>query len=70
MNKLRKVLVKSPIESYEGWFHGFSQNYEEFDNGPGNFAAGIVERNNGKVETECAWFIQFLEPYESIKDSE
>ncbi len=45
-----------------GRFHGWSSDYEEFcDAGPGNFAVGIIEANDGTVYMVRADTIVFLD---------
>lgn len=46
----------------EAWFHGFGTDYEEFENGPGNFSTAIVEWPDGKVEMVRADAIRFMLP--------
>jgi hypothetical protein len=46
----------------EAWFHGWGVNYEEFENGPGNFTAAIVEWPDGKIELVFAENVQFADP--------
>jgi len=45
----------------EAFFHGFGIDYEEFENGPGNFSTAIVEWPDGKVEMVRADKVRFLE---------
>ena len=53
---------KNHYESCSAVFHGFSTNYEEFDNGIGNYTVAIIEWPDGKVETVQADLIQFVNP--------
>ncbi len=41
-------------------FHGFGADYEEFDNGPGNFSVAIVEYEDGTVDTVIPKHIKFV----------
>jgi hypothetical protein len=43
-------------------FHCFGVNFEEFENGPGNFTTAIIERADGTIETPQADLIQFVKP--------
>ena len=47
------------VEGY-GYFHTWGVNYDEFENGPGNYTVAIVERENGKVEEILPKFIEFM----------
>lgn len=42
-----------------GHFHGWGSAYEEFDAGPGNFTIGIVELDDGQIETFIPELIKF-----------
>lgn len=48
-------------EAGEAVFHGFGADYEEFETGPGNFSAAIVEFPNGQVDLVRADKIRFLD---------
>ena len=59
MSTLRRVLVFKyerqgnalvKVADGFGMFHGWGCDYEEFESGPGNFTAAIVERCDGYVE--------------------
>lgn len=50
------------VEFELGYFHQWGCNYEEFENGAGNYSVAIVELPNGKVVTPLANDIEFLEP--------
>jgi hypothetical protein len=52
----------STWEEGEALFHGFGSDYEEFENGPGNFSIAIVEWPTGQVEMVRADKIRFLSP--------
>lgn len=52
-------------------FHGFFSDYEEFQEGPGNYPAALIEWEDGRVESVVARSIRFLVPTleaEKIKD--
>lgn len=51
MNKGRRIKYYNYTDSqFEiGTFHGFGVDFEEFDNGPGNFSTAIIERDNGTI---------------------
>ncbi len=69
----RKVLVtektwthgysKPPLikEIGIGKFHSWGCNYEEFENGPGNYSMAIVEMLDGSIITPAPTEIKFLE---------
>lgn len=48
-------------DAAEGKFHGWGVEYEEFENGPGNFSVAIVEMPDGTVQTLMPWAIRFLD---------
>lgn len=48
-------------EFEKGIFHQWGSNYEEFENGAGNYSVAIVELPNGKVIMPCANDIQFTD---------
>ncbi len=50
------------VEKGEAVFHQFGMDYEEFENGPGNFSTAIVEWPDGMVDMVRAERIQFLTP--------
>lgn len=41
-------------------FHAFGVDYEEFDNGPGNYSTAIVEWPDGSVENVEVSLVRFL----------
>lgn len=43
-----------------GYFHQWGSNYEEFENGAGNYSVAIVELPDGKVVMPVAEDITFL----------
>ncbi len=47
------------VKDCEGVFHRWGENYEEFENGPGNYSVAIVELPNGEVITPSADLIKF-----------
>ncbi len=48
-------------DATEGKFHGWGVEYEEFENGPGNYSVAIVEMADGTVQTLMPWAIRFLD---------
>lgn len=44
-----------------GVFHQFGNDFEEFENGPGNFATAIVEMPDGSVKNISLDLIIFLD---------
>ena len=66
MPDLRKVKAIAWIDQknvwIEGSFHGWFQNYEEFESGPGNYPVAIVEEPSGKIRLCHAESVTFLNP--------
>ena len=73
---MRKVTVKhhvqpAPIDGVaQKWqfvdkgvavFHQFGVDYEEFENGPGNYSTALVEWPDGTVESVRADRIRFMD---------
>lgn len=46
---------------FEGYFHRWGCNYEEFETGPGNYSVAIVELPDGEVVMPVADDIWFLD---------
>ena len=44
-----------------GTFHGWGVDYQEFDEGVGNFTVAIVELEDGTVELVLAGMIRFMD---------
>lgn len=44
-----------------GYFHGWGSNYEEYENGAGNYSTAIVELPDGRVIMPVADDICFLD---------
>jgi hypothetical protein len=42
-------------------FHKFSTEYEEFENGPGNYTVAVIELGNGEVKLVSPDCIKFME---------
>lgn len=62
--KWEKVAGKShydKIKDFEGLFHQFGCDYEEFETGLGNFTTAIVEKRNGEVVNIEVALIKFLD---------
>ena len=49
------------VEDGRATFHQWGMDYEEFDNGAGNFSTAIIEREGGKVENVPAEMIEFIQ---------
>ena len=49
------------VDFEEGFFHGFFADYEEFEEGPGNFTMALVELPTGQVVSCIPTNIAFLE---------
>ena len=48
-------------EKFEGLFHEWGTDYEEFESGPGNYSVAIVELPDGRIITPRPNDIQFLD---------
>lgn len=62
---MRQVIVKdstSPQGYRPGlaFFHCFSLDHQELDNGPGHFPAAVIEWSDGSVEVVYAGSIEFI----------
>lgn len=44
-----------------GVFHQWGVDYEEFENGPGNYSTGIVELEDGSIQRFIPENIKFVE---------
>ncbi len=62
-NTVRMIGVKDRDGSlsYKGKFHCWSINYEEFNDGIGNYPCAIIEKDDGSIEIEDAASVQFLD---------
>lgn len=49
----------------EALFHQFGVNYEEFENGPGNYTTAVIEWPDGRVENVPVEHVQFAMPTSS-----
>jgi hypothetical protein len=58
---MRKCKFLEKHEILEGIFHQWGCNYEEFENGAGNYTVGIVETIDGKIHMPMADDITFLD---------
>ena len=48
------------VEDGQATFHQWGMDYEEFDNGAGNFSTAIIEREDGKIESVYVEMIEFI----------
>jgi len=48
------------VEVGKAKFHQFGVNYEEFENGPGNFSTAIIEKEDGSVDNIPVELIKFI----------
>lgn len=48
-------------DAAEGKFHCWGVEYEEFENGPGNYTVAIVEMPDGSIQTLMPFLIRFLD---------
>lgn len=62
MVEVSKFNGKSWEPSGTAVFHGFFSDYEEFEAGPGNFPAALIEWEDGKIESVGAHSVRFLVP--------
>lgn len=60
----RKTRKYAEKEFHEGTFHQWGNDFEEFEDGPGNYTVAIVELPDGKVVTPNAKDIQFIDKEE------
>ena len=60
-DRLDGETVYSKFENGEAKFHRWGTNYEEFDNGAGNFSTAIIERDDGTVENIEVQLIAFID---------
>lgn len=44
-----KVYKDGKYQNVFGWFHRWSESYEEFETGPGNFPVAIIELHDGQT---------------------
>ena len=62
-----KVLNSSrEFETQQGWFHQFSQDYEQIDGGMAIFPVAIIETFSGEIKAIFAEYVQFLEPIKEL----
>ena len=57
------------VEKGEAIFHGFGSDYEEFENGAGNYSAAIVEWPNWQIELVRADRVRFVTPNAGVTGS-
>lgn len=60
-NEPAKPSQKTMLELGTATFHQFGTQYEEFENGPGNYTVAIVEWPGGRVEMVTPECIRFLD---------
>ena len=57
-----RVVVKYVLTPKgEALFHQFGVDYQEFENGPGNYSTALVEWPNGQIESVRAHMVRFLD---------
>jgi hypothetical protein len=59
-----RVFKKCKVEKQEvgeGLFHQWGMEYEEYENGIGNYSVAIVELKDGSVETIQTNLIRFID---------
>lgn len=80
---LRPVLFKRLVKSeapasgyawsdfiYEGTFHQWGNCYEEFESGPGNYTAAVIELPDGTIEMPLATNVKFTDNSAPAKEGE
>lgn len=67
MVEVYKFDGKNWVPSGTAVFHGFFSDYEEFQEGPGNYPAALIEWEDGCVESVAARSIRFLVPTKDEK---
>lgn len=68
MVEVSKYNGKSWEPSGTAVFHGFFSDYEEFEAGPGNYPASLIEWEDGKIESVVAHSVRFLVPTLELGD--
>lgn len=62
---LRPCIYEDSKKPELGWqpglFHQFSQDFEEFENGPGNYPVALVETGCGQIKIVYAHQIKFTD---------
>ncbi len=53
--------VKNEKKEVTGRFHRWASDYQEFEDGPGNFTVALVETDDGKIVACAAETVQFLD---------
>lgn len=56
----RVISIYPLVPQGEALFHQFGVNYEEFEEGPGNYTTAIVEWPDGQVESVPAEHVRFV----------
>lgn len=64
MRRCKVRASHSGQEDYEAWFHAWSTDYEEYENGPGLMPVAIVEKDDGSVCSVYADLIKFMDRVE------
>ena len=69
---MRKVFLKTRVKPHkcpatyfddgEWWFHQWSTDHEEYQEGPGQFPVAIIENSEGEVRLATVDTIKFQEP--------
>jgi len=54
--------VNDKIVVWEGLFHQWAADYEDFESGPGNHTSAIVEKEDGSIHLIYPTFIKFKPP--------
>ncbi len=66
-NEKKKQWITEKVFQCDGIFHEWGSDYEEFEDGAGNFTVAIVELKDGSIITVPADLIQFKKPLDKIK---
>ena len=56
------INANEKIVMWEGLFHQWGNDYEEFEAGPGNYTIAIVEKEDGTIHNIHPTFIKFKSP--------
>lgn len=67
---MKKNGIDSYEDDYEALFHVWSVDYQEFDNGPGQYPIAIVEGKDGIVKLVHPTLIKFLPLVEDEDNAE
>ena len=61
---------REKVKVADGFFHQFGTDYEEFENGPGNFTTAIVETSDGEILNVPIHLVKFIKNGEKTEQIE